>query len=54
MITITKKEYCELKIAELELNCLKAAGVDNWDGCEYAYENFEDQENAIKKEFLGE
>lgn len=31
-ITITKKEYERLIDADLFLNCLKACGVDNWQG----------------------
>ena len=27
------------------LNCLEAAGVDNWEGCEYAQEMMSDEED---------
>lgn len=38
MVTITKEEYDEL-IEQVEfLECLRGAGVDNWDGYEYAQE----------------
>ena len=30
MINISKKEYFELKKAELKLNLLEGGGVDNW------------------------
>lgn len=36
MITITQSEYEELIEAERSLSCLSMAGVDNWDGYEYA------------------
>ena len=32
MITITKKEYEELKEDSEFLNCLVSCGVDSWDG----------------------
>lgn len=38
LITITKKEYDSLKEAQLTLRCLEDAGVDNWQGIDYAYE----------------
>lgn len=31
-ITITVKEYNDLRQAQEWLDCLEAAGVDNWDG----------------------
>ena len=37
-ITIPKKEYDELMHDSLFLSCLDAAGVDNWDGYDYARE----------------
>lgn len=36
MVTITKAEYDELLEAAAWLDCLEAAGVDNWDGIEEA------------------
>ena len=36
MITITKEEYNNLVEAAEWLECLEAAGVDNWDGIEEA------------------
>ena len=35
-VTITKKEYEELKEDQQMLRALEGAGVDNWDGYEYA------------------
>lgn len=32
MVTITKKEYDRLLASEKWLQCLNAAGVDNWEG----------------------
>lgn len=37
-VTITEEEYTRLIMAERWLNCLEAAGVDNWDGWDYARE----------------
>jgi len=37
-ITISRKQYDELLYDSLWLSCLKAAGVDNWDGYDYARE----------------
>ena len=38
MVTITKDEYERLLKAEDWLGCLAAAGVDNWEGIEFAQE----------------
>ena len=40
-ITITTKEYAELQDQMLWLECLEGVGVDNWDGIEYAQEEYE-------------
>jgi hypothetical protein len=40
MVTITKKEYDELKKDQYLLICLQGAGVDNWDGYDFAMEDF--------------
>ena len=41
-VTISKKEHDRLLLAALELQCLEALGVDNWEGyseaCNDAYE----------------
>lgn len=35
-VTISKKEYKKLQMDAEWLRCLEAAGVDNWEGIEYA------------------
>lgn len=40
-VTIPKSEYDNLIKREVWLQCLEGAGVDNWDGMEYAIESFE-------------
>lgn len=37
-VTITKQEYDQLKADSKWLGCLEAAGVDNWEGYDYARE----------------
>lgn len=37
-VTISKKEYENLKEDALWLRYLKRAGVNNWQGIDYAYE----------------
>jgi hypothetical protein len=45
-ITITKKEYDELKEAYEEMNMLRSHGVDNWDGYgEAMHELYNDDES---------
>ena len=44
-ITITMEEYEELKRDQDFLNCLAAAGVDNWEGYEYAQELMDDEDD---------
>jgi|WetSurMetagenome_2_1015567.scaffolds.fasta_scaffold00725_33 hypothetical protein len=41
-ITISKKEYNEMKHDSDVLSALYRAGVDNWDGYDYAMEMLED------------
>jgi len=41
---ITVEEYEELKRDQDFLNCLAAAGVDNWEGYEYAQELMDDDD----------
>lgn len=36
MVSISKARLAELEAAEDKLNRLEAAGVDNWEGYEYA------------------
>jgi hypothetical protein len=46
MISIKRSEYDELLEDSAFLNALRAAGVDNWDGYDYALEILEEQEVA--------
>lgn len=43
-ITITKAEYERLIEADAFLNCLDAAGVDNWPGYADACEMYEEED----------
>lgn len=43
-VTISKKEYEELLEDQLLLQCLQGAGVDNWEGYDYALEMMEETE----------
>jgi hypothetical protein len=43
-ITITKEEYERLQADCFFLECLRNAGVDNWEGYEYACEQFNSEE----------
>lgn len=42
MVTITKKEYDSLKEDSKWLLCLEGAGVDNWEGYDFARELLHD------------
>lgn len=44
-VTISRKEYEDLLEDQFFLNCLESAGVDNWEGYEYAQEEFNKGEN---------
>ena len=48
-ITVTKDHYLRLKICELELQLLNAAGVDNWEGYGEGFENFEEDKERLRK-----
>lgn len=41
-VTITRKQYNSLINDQKVLIALESAGVDNWDGYEFAMENLED------------
>lgn len=41
-VTISKAEYRQLLKAQARLDCLEAAGVDNWGGYCEAMEYYED------------
>jgi len=43
-ITITMEEYEELIEDQEFLHCLRAAGVDNWDGYDEAIKMFQEEE----------
>ena len=43
MVTISKLEYDQLLENSEFLECLEAAGVDNWSGYDYASEMMEEQ-----------
>lgn len=47
-VTISKKEYDELVDAAMWADALDAAGVDCWDGYDFAQERYAD----FKKELL--
>ena len=40
IVTITREEYIELLDCKERLECLEAAGVDNWEGYDYAMEMY--------------
>jgi hypothetical protein len=40
MVTITKEEYESLLDSQLWVDCLESAGVDNWEGYDYACEEY--------------
>lgn len=42
IVEITKSEYRSLIRSQLWLGCLEGAGVDNWDGYEYAQEYWDE------------
>ncbi len=39
-VTVTREYYDDLVDDSMFLNCLRNAGVDNWEGYEYACEEF--------------
>jgi hypothetical protein len=41
MVTITKAEYDKLVADANFLECLEGAGVDNWEGWDFAREEFD-------------
>ena len=43
-VTITRKQYDRLCEDSDFLNCLRNAGVDNWDGYEYACAEYNQDE----------
>lgn len=60
-ITISKEEYDRLIERDNWLNCLEAAGVDNWSGYDYAKEilngsedDYDSDSDAEDQEYLNE
>ena len=43
MVEISQEEYDQLIDDSLLLNCLRNAGVDNWDGWDFAIEAYQEQ-----------
>ncbi len=43
-VTISKKEYEQLQKDQCFLECLRGAGVDNWEGYDYAIEMMQEME----------
>ena len=48
-IEIPEYRYKDLLHAEMMLSCLESAGVDNWEGYEYAMEQYDDMMNKEDK-----
>lgn len=45
MVTLTDDEYAQLLASAEKLNALENAGVDNWDGYDFAMETIQTEEN---------
>lgn len=45
MITLkmTERQFKDFVVAITETEALNAAGVDNWQGCDYAFEDFDER-----------
>lgn len=50
MITISNKEYFELRLAQVVLDRLEREGVDNWQGYSYPLE----EEERLRADILGD
>lgn len=50
LITISQEKYDELISDHLFLNCLIAAGVDNWEGYDLAVEEYQERELNLDEE----
>mgnify|MGYP006268985763 CR=1 FL=1 len=44
MITIPERDYLYMLRCTKKCEALEAAGVDNWEGYEYAMEEFDDED----------
>jgi len=52
MVLVTEKEYKSLLGSQAMLTALEDAGVDNWDGIDFAYESLDEirAELGLEKE----
>ena len=48
-ITITKQEYVQLAEDQRFLHALQAAGVDNWEGYDYAFDLLEEGDELLEE-----
>ena len=48
MITVPKDEYESYLKAWQKLQCLEAVGVDNWDGYDFAMEQYEESDGELE------
>ena len=48
-ITIDKTYFDQLKDDSFFLNCLRNAGVNNWEGWDYACEEYEESEEITEE-----
>lgn len=46
MVEITKSEYDKLLAAAKFMDCLESAGVDNWEGFEYALDLYNEENDG--------
>ena len=46
VVTISQTQYLELLDDQKLLDCLRRAGVDNWDGYDYALDFYHGEEDA--------
>ncbi|MEX3935066.1 hypothetical protein AB4Y32_25290 [Paraburkholderia phymatum] len=44
-VTISREEYEELKAAQSWLDALESAGVDNWEGIDFARELYNEEQD---------
>ncbi len=49
-ITVSRKEYLDLRLSAARLQCLEAGGVDNWDWFSDSLEGLDSLEDEIKEE----
>ena len=49
-ITVLRADYLQLRQDQAELRLLQAAGVDNWQGCDDAFDDWEDIQRKIESE----